>query len=314
MKSKSLGCIVAMTLFAALTISVRSSAQEQKDDHGNRHPATFKEFEAPGAGTGAYQGTAANDINPAGAITGLYFDTSDVGRGFLRNPDGTFKTFAAPGAGTTAGLGTNPQSINSEGRITGFDVDAKLVHHGFLRNPGGKITTFNVKGAGTGKYQGTFAYCINAAGEIAGDYLDASSVYHGFVIDSHGKLTTFNAKGAGTGAYQGTITASEDCLSPSGAIAGGYIDGSNVYHGLVRAPDGTITTFNVKGAGTASGQGTFPGGIDPAGAIAGYYLDGSNVYHGFTRAADGTITTFNVKGGAQRPARAPSERTSMCRE
>lgn len=44
-------------------------------------------FDAPGAGTGFLQGTAALSINNAGAITGFYVDASGVSHGFLRLPD-----------------------------------------------------------------------------------------------------------------------------------------------------------------------------------------------------------------------------------
>ena len=47
--------------------------------------------------------------------------------------------------------------------------------------------------------------------------------------------------------------------------------------------DGTITTFDAPGAGTSSGQGTNPFGINPSGATTGYDIDGSGVYHGFVR-------------------------------
>jgi hypothetical protein len=113
--------------------------------------------------------------------------------------------------------------------------------------------------------------------------------------------TTINVKGAGTGAGQGTFTAFTDGLSPAGAIAGNYTDRSNVSHGFVRAANGKITTFNVKGAGTGSGQGSFSTGITPAGTIGGEYLDGSNVFHGFVRAACGKIKTFSVKGAGTGP-------------
>src|ERR1051326_4329715 len=47
-------------------------------------------------------------------------------------------------------------------------------------------------------------------------------------------------------------------INAAGAIAGSYRDGNSVYHGFVRAPDGTFTTFEALGAGTGSYQGTAP--------------------------------------------------------
>jgi hypothetical protein len=61
------------------------------------------------------------------------------------------------------------------------------------------------------------------------------------------------------------------------------VDRITVYHGFLRARDGTITTFDAPEAGTFDGQGTFAFGINPAGVIAGFYVDTSNVYHGFLR-------------------------------
>ena len=40
----------------------------------------------PPPGTEAGQGTIPQAINPAGAITGYYFDASNVSHGFLRTP------------------------------------------------------------------------------------------------------------------------------------------------------------------------------------------------------------------------------------
>jgi len=88
---------------------------------------------------------------------------------------------------------------------------------------------------------------------------------------------------AGTGSGQGTFPSGSDAVSPSGAIVGDYLDASNVYHGVVRVPSGVITIFDVPGAGTSSGQGTFAGPANPAGAITGYYLDASFIGHGFLR-------------------------------
>ena len=57
---------------------------------------------------------------------------------------------------------------------------------------------------------------------------------------------------------------------------------------------GAITTFDVLGAGTGSGQGTIPNVINTPGDIAGNYIDVSGVNHGFVRTKHGAITTFDV--------------------
>jgi hypothetical protein len=44
-------------------------------------------------------------------------------------------------------------------------------------------------------------------------------------------------------------------INPSEAIAGRYIDSSDVSHDFLCAPNGTTTTFDAPGAGTGPGQG-----------------------------------------------------------
>jgi redox-regulated HSP33 family molecular chaperone len=61
------------------------------------------------------------------------------------------------------------------------------------------------------------------------------------------------------------------------------VDTSDVNHGFVRALDGTLTTFDVPGAGTGPFQGTIPLSNNSVGAITGYYIDASDVTHGFLR-------------------------------
>src|SRR5439155_837821 len=83
------------------------------------------------------------------------------------------------------------------------------------------------------------------------------------------------------------------------AIAGRYIDASNVSHGFLRFPDGTITTFDAPNAGTGPGQGTIVFAVDclnSAGAVAATSLDASDVFLVDLRAPDGAITTFDVPG------------------
>ena len=145
----------------------------------------------------------------------------------------------------------------------------------------GVITTFNVPGAGTAPGRGTFAGNINPLGAIAGRYVDASDVAHGFLRTPDGTFTTFDAPNAGTGPGQGTFVFTGSCLNPAGAIAAASLDASDVYHGILRAPDGTMTTFDAPGAGTGPFQGTLPLGINQAGTIEGNYVDASDVNHGF---------------------------------
>jgi len=76
--------------------------------------------------------------------------------------------------------------------------------------------------------------------------------FHGFLRAADGVITTFDVPDAGTGPGQGTRAAN---INPSEAIAGRYIDSSDVSHDFLCAPNGTITTFDAPGAGTGPGQG-----------------------------------------------------------
>jgi hypothetical protein len=60
-------------------------------------------------------------------------------------------------------------------------------------------------------------------------------------------------------------------------------DASGVNHGFVRTKHGAVTTFDVPGAGTGSGQGTVPMCNNPAGAITGFCIDANGVLHGLLR-------------------------------
>jgi hypothetical protein len=96
---------------------------------------TFTTFDAPGAGTGAYEGTFGGGINTAGVIAGYYNDASDVYHGYVRAANGKITTFDSPGAGTGAGQGTADGGINTAGDIAGYYLDAGYVIHGLLRTP-----------------------------------------------------------------------------------------------------------------------------------------------------------------------------------
>jgi hypothetical protein len=114
------------------------------------------------------------------------------------------------------------------------------------------------------------------------------------------RIITFDAPGAGTGSGQGTGCFSyTDCstlINNRGAITGYYLDANNVFHGFVRSPDGTFTSFEAPDADTNPNDfnGTLPNAINDCGAITGNYYDVNNVAHGFVRSPEGEITSFDI--------------------
>src|SRR5205809_2659613 len=103
----ALPLVPAATILIALALSSPISAQ------------TITTFDAPGAGTGTFQGTYAFNIDPSGTIIGYTRDANNVRHGFIRSNDGSFTIFDAPGAGTAAGQGTRAYATNPSGTITG---------------------------------------------------------------------------------------------------------------------------------------------------------------------------------------------------
>lgn len=67
-------------------------------------------------------------------------------------------------------------------------------------------------------------------------------------------------------------------INEGGSIAGNYSYSTGGEHGFVRAPDGSITTFDPAGS-----HGTYAEDINRKGAIAGDYFDSSYNIHGFVR-------------------------------
>jgi hypothetical protein len=287
----SSGLTIGATLLSAPANAADTSAEGKEGE--------IITFEAPGAGTGAFQGTLAFCINPSGMVTGTYTNSNGVTRGFLRAANGRFTTFQVRGAGP---LGTNPQWINPAGTITGLYFDPSSTAHGFFRAANGTITTFDAPGAGTGAFQGTFPSIINRAGEIAGYYQNASSAYQGFVRKADGTITTFNAPAAGAGPvsapqpaqrFQGTYLFG---LDNDGTLAGAYAEPNDATHGFISRMNGnttTTTSFDVPGSVF-----TFGIGISPMNDfITGDYLNNiTGPFHGFVRYANGGITRFEVPG------------------
>jgi hypothetical protein len=177
MKSGRVTFLTTVMLFGVLTVPVDLAAHNANSE--------IITFEAPGAGTGSYQGTGCFGctfgLNQRGAIAGTYADANDVYHGFLRSPKGKITTFDATGAGTGSYQGTGcfsdcPVGLNDWGVITGSYVDSNNVQHGFLRTPEGTFVTVDPAGS-----EGTQPESINESGAITGYYIDANNVYHGFL-------------------------------------------------------------------------------------------------------------------------------------
>jgi hypothetical protein len=174
------------------------------------------------------------------------------------------------------------------------------------------IITFDPPGPpGAGAFQGTQAPGLNSEGAITGFYSDSINVYHGFLRNPDGTMITFDAPDAGTQSVPGFVGTPMGVLggqgtyataiNKAGAITGFYVDIANTLHGFLRAPDGTITEFDVLGAGVGLGLGTEAGNINTNGTIAGDYFDVNNVAHGYLRTPRGKFITFDVPGAGTNP-------------
>jgi hypothetical protein len=73
------------------------------------------------------------------------------------------------------------------------------------------------------------------------------------------------------------------------------MDAYFVCHGFVRARSGTITEFDIPGAGTGALQGTFAITNNSEGAITGFYVDASGVNHGFLRIPEGRRDDYSSR-------------------
>ena len=253
-------------------------------------------IDAPGAGTGALQGTTVIAIDTAGDVAGTYIDANGVYHGFVFSASGTLTTFDVPGAGLTKGLGTFVAAMDTAGDVTGYySVAPYGLTNGFVRTANGTITTFSATTSGGN----TAATGINSLGAVTGNTYGPG----GFVRSAGGAISTFAVPAPGESySYSTTGIA----INTAGVIAGRYSDSSGVSHGLVRSANGTLTTFDPPNVATTNPSttkavynayvGTLPTSIDTAGDIAGTYTDTTGARHGFLRTANGAITTFDAPG------------------
>lgn len=245
-----------------------------------RKDGTFVVFNPLGSA-----GTVINSINALGDVAGNYV-LNDQAHGLLGHRDGNFISFDPPGSYNTA-----PEWIAEDGDITGYYEDQLGVLHGFVRHTDGTFATADVAGAIAAQGKGTFPMSVSEGGEIVGHYTagehgtDRGFIRHkvGMVenIDPPGSITDDAVHADAEGYVLHAIT---DPLSINrrGEIAGYFDDTNGLVHGFVRRANGKFETFEVPGASTGSGLGTFPTGINDRGEVVGYYYTGTvGVVHGF---------------------------------
>jgi hypothetical protein len=109
------------------------------------------------------------------------------------------------------------------------------------------------------------------------------------------RIITFEAPGADT------TVGDDNGTYPSGinnweVVTGSFQDANSAFHGFLRRPDGTFTTFQAPGADTSPFNGTSPASINDFGVITGSYADATGFSHGFLRSPDGKFTSFDVPG------------------
>ena len=284
----------------------------------------FASFDAPGAGTGVYQGTFPVSVNDKGGIAGYYADNSNIRHGFLRKPDGEFTTFTPPnlsgilvvamnnggqilGTGTlpnpysnvaflrhpagyfavfspASASNTTPCSLNNTGEVTGYFQDAAYVYHGFLRTSDGNITVIDDPEVALSDGKGTFACAINDRGEIAGYYNDQRT----------GGVRAFIRDETGhfinfDAIVGGSAGLHISAINSAGEVVGQFWNTSLDTQGFLRDSSGTITDFAVTGTNL-----TVTTGINDSGTVVGLWDDSQLYRQGFQRDTAGNITTFSA--------------------
>jgi probable HAF family extracellular repeat protein len=169
---------------------------------------TFTTIDPPGSTFSAAQG-----INTAGQIVGVFQDVRQVSHGFLLS-DGVYTTIDPPGATHTEAFG-----INDSGQVSGLYSDTAENTHGFLLSDG-VFTTLDFPKAGA-----TYALGINNNGDIVGWAGMPGGINQGFVW-KNGKYTALVAPKGVNGTWTTGINDSRD-------IVGYYSDSASAKVGFV---------------------------------------------------------------------------------
>jgi hypothetical protein len=242
----------------------------------------FISFDAPGAGTGAFQGTIPTCINRDGWIAGTIVDSANAYHGFLRSPDGTFTVFDIPGA-----KWTEVTAINNKGDVVGYTLSANSLRaHGFLRSLDGSYR--KIQDPSFPKTELILPKAINDSGVVTGSIqYTRQAGPDAFVWSLQNGLVAFDAP-------DGVNTTTAAAINADGVITGTYsTNRRTLYHSFVRDAAGNITEFDFR-----LGTSTIATSINASGQIAGWIRDDNNfsVVLGMLRDPDGSISVISSPG------------------
>ncbi|WP_068409538.1 hypothetical protein [Planctomyces sp. SH-PL62] len=226
--------------------------------------------------------TYARGINDGGTVVGHYDSGLGTG-GYTRGVDGTIATFVVPGAAATFGA-----DVNNLGQIVGtYSIGGVFDFHGFIRAADGNFSTFDVPGASW-----TYAEGINDQGQVSGFYFDGMA-FHGYLRASDGSFTSFDVPQS-MSTFGGGLNNAGSSVGYSVVsifTSSGFV---SIATGLVRNPDGTMTSVVVPGSAS-----TYVAGINDRGQIVGNYVV-NGVARGFITAVPepggGTLLATGVLG------------------
>lgn len=290
--------VTSVILLAGMLLVCEAKAQRQP---------TITTIDAPGAGTANGQGTWATAINASGEITGYFIDANYRCHAFVRRHNGTLIPFDGP---TGCPI---PASINSKGVVIGTYGDRSFGCsggqpdnppgcgglHAFVRNPDGTFVSFDAPEALRNSLEPsgnlnpqTLPRSINSVGEVTGIYTtcEQSSCNSSFLWTPNGAFVSFDPPNANPHDFIGAHSVNEE-----GAIVGTFADrNTGVFHGFLRAPDGTFTIIDGPGVNQSAGGSTGATSINSRGAIlGGFSTTNAGPGHSYLRAADGTFTVFD---------------------
>jgi len=208
---------IIYSTFAVFTLACFAFAQQAPDSVSIRVITTF---DYPGAGNS----TLPQKINDAGDIVGLYNDSSEVSRGFVRFRNGNF---SAPivDPNDTCNV-TEGRGINNSRLICGsYQNGSDCFYHGYFWM-GGNFSEFDIPHSLSTEVVG-----VNNVGDFCGDFTDSTGLMQAFVSIG-GTITPFSVPGAASTIALG--------LNSSNQTNGSYVDATGINHGFWRGSNGAL--------------------------------------------------------------------------